>query len=578
MTSLPRKTDQPRGLTLPESLGLGIVLFIAVFIAHFPATQAGYIWDDDCQLYNNPRILNPGGLCKIWFSREATDYWPLTSTSFWIEWRLWGGDPSNTTPYHVTNILLHAASAIFLWRILLRLGLGHLGAFLGGLLFAVHPITVPSVAWISERKNVLSMAFYLLSIWAYLRFDDDRRPRWYVLALSAGLAALLAKTSVVALPIVLLLLIWWNHSKLTWQDLLRTAPFFLFSLVLGLVTLWFHKHNSIAGAEVRPEHIASRIASVGWAFWFYVYKLVMPVRMGMIYPRWEIDGGRLLSYVPLALMLASFAALWSLRYLWGRGPLVAWATFAIVLSPILGLLDMAYAQYSLVADHLQYPGIPGIMALIGGGLAATISWARGTHRQGLTAGVAGITVAIVLVLTGLSWRHAQTFRDKIAFWSQNIAINDQAWGAYFNRGIAFGENGDYAQAVQDYTRCIELRPAYAEAYYSRSLAYYIVGNYPLALDDANKAAELKPNEPLVYSTRGTAYMGLGDLPQAIENYTKAIELNPAYARAYGNRGTAYFMLQEYDKAWADVTMCRHLGVPPNPSLVQQLIQASGRTE
>lgn len=531
-------------------IALGVALVLATLIAHFPATHADYIWDDNCQLYENQLILNPGGLYKLWFSSESTDYWPLTSTSLWIEWRIWGNTPA---PYHVTNVILHALAAVLLWRVLLRLGLSNFGALLGGLLFAVHPVTVASVAWIAERKNVLSMVLYLFSILAYLRFEDQGKRKWYVFALLASAAALLAKTSVVALPIVLLILTWWRYNRITLRTVIRTAPFFLISLILGLITLWFHHHNSIAGVDVRPEGLAPRVASVGWVFWFYLYKLLAPVNLVMIYPRWEIDGGRFLSFAPLALLLICVAALWHYRKSWGRGPLLALGSYAIVLAPVLGLVTMAFAQYSLVADHLQYPGMPGIMALAGGAIGAAWSWSQRKHANVLAVGIAALTVTIVLMLSVLTWRQAQVYRSKVTFWSHTIAHNDRTWAAYYNRGVAFSAMGEYTQAIPDYAKVIELKPDYAEAYNNRSLAYQVLGNSGLAIQDANKAIKLQPNQPMVYSARGTAYCKMGDFKRAILDFTKAIELKPDYIKAYCNRAAAYGGIGDYAQAIKDYT-------------------------
>ena len=220
--------------------------------------RAGFIWDDELLLTKLPLMRSSDGLQRIWLTREAPDYWPLTYSTFWIGRRIWGAHPG---PYHVVNILLHAASAVVLWRVLKRLKIP--GALLAALVFGVHPVTVASVAWISELKNVLSMLLYLLTILAYVRFEDEGNPRWSTAAVLLFAAALLAKTSAVMLPFVLLLLAWWRRGRIGRTDIRRTVPFFAVSLVLGLVTVWF-QYGHLAGPEAaRPEGLFSRVAAAG---------------------------------------------------------------------------------------------------------------------------------------------------------------------------------------------------------------------------------------------------------------------------------------------------------------------------
>ncbi len=588
---VPSKTVTPSGNTSSltrrsrfAAFTLGLALIAATFAAHFPAVNAGYIWDDDHLLYQNPLILKPDGLRKLWFGTESPDYWPLTATTFWIEWRIWGNHPK---PYHVTNIILHALSAVLVWRILKRLNFNNLGALLGGLIFAVHPITVESVAWISERKNVLSMVFYLLAVLSYLRFEDRGSQGWYAIALLAAIAALLAKTSVVMLPVILLLLCWWRHNSLTRRTVISTMPFFLISLVFGLITVWFQHNNAIAGEIVRPEGLASRIASMGWVAWFYLYKAFVPINLAMVYPRWDIDGGRVLSYVPLALLLACLTAIWVYRRTWGRGPLVALAAFFIILAPVLGLVSMSYARYSLVADHLQYPGLPGLTALIGGALGAAWAVMCERHRRGPAAGIAMVASLAVLALAMLTWRQAAVYKNSETLWTHTLRINDLAWMGYNNRGKAYADRGAYELALRDYNKAIELKPEYAEHYNNRGNALDDLGDHAQAIRDFDKAIELKPGyapaynnrgvtlatqgDPVrgirdltqaiklqadyvnAYYNRGNSYLMLGDPARAIQDFNKAIELNPDFAQAYNNRGTAYGASGDIEQALRDHT-------------------------
>lgn len=527
------------------------MLIAATLATHSPAMRAGYIWDDNTALHDNPMIAAANGLYRFWFTTEPADYWPLSATTLWLEWRIWGDNP---TPYHVTNIVIHALAAVALWRVLLRLHMGSLAAFLGGLLFAVHPVTVASTAWIAERKNVLSMLLYLLAILAYLRFEDEGRRRWYILALLAGAGALLAKTSVVALPVILLLLAWWRHHVVSQRTIIRTLPFFLMSLVLGLITIYFQHNNAISGVVVRAEPFFSRLAAVGWVVWFYLYKLLLPIDLAMVYPRWSIEGTNPAAYGPLILLLVCFFVLWKYRRSWGRGPLVALSAFVIVLAPVLGLIAMAYARYSLVADHLHYPGMPGMMALIAAGLAA--AWSR-SSRSNQRLPVWGTALAIGLIyltLAVLTWRQCHVYKDSESLWTHTIKVNDRAWVAYYNRGVVYGQHNLRNRAIQDYTKAIEIKPDYAEAHNNLGVIYGEMGEFDREILHCTQAASFKPRYADAFNNRGHAYCGQGAYDLAIEDYTKALEYKPNDAGIYYNRGVARSGKGDYEEAIRDFTV------------------------
>ena len=444
----------------PRCLLPALIIVAAALLAYAPALRAGFIWDDDAFLTENPLIRASNGLYRCWFTKVSPDYFPLTTSMLWLEWRLWG---PNAAGYHLVNVLLHAASAVLLWRVLLRLRVP--GAWLAGLLFAVHPVAVESVAWITERKNTLAMALYLASILAWLRFDDDSshhdgttnttdgnrqnatrshhdettsttngtpqsavcNPQ-YFLSMGLFLLALLAKTSVVMLPVVLLGCAWWRRGRVARRDFLRVLPFAAMAAALGLVTIWYQYRNAIGPHVVRSEGLAARAAMAGWAAWFYLYKALLPLKLCFVYPRWTASTS-LLAFVPGFLFLAMLFLFARYRRGWGRPFLFALGYFLVALLPVLGFLNISFMYYALVADRWQYTALIGVVALAAGLLA----WIM--ERPGRAGQVAiAAAGALVLVCAGLTFRQTHIYHDQETLWRDTAAKNPTAWIAYTNLG------------------------------------------------------------------------------------------------------------------------------------------------
>lgn len=520
----------------------GLLLVGAVIIAYQPVWHAGFIWDDDTFLVNNPLIKQANGLYQFWFTTKAPDYFPLTSTTLWLEWRLWG---MNSLGYHAGNVLLHALSTVLIWRVLARLKIP--GAWLAAALFAVHPVNVESVAWITERKNTLAMLFYITSLFFYLRFEDTDRWLWYVIALGSFVLALLSKTAVAPLPIVLLGLAWWQREMISSRDVKRTLPFFGVAVLLGLLTVWFQSHNAIGSEVVRADNIWSRLAVAGWAAWFYLYKALLPVNLIFVYPKWQIDTTKLLSYVPGLLVLAVAVVLWHYRKEWGKAWLFGLGYFVVMLLPVLGFWDIYFMRYSLVADHWQYFSIIGPIGLA----AAGISWASGRLAKKNAFLVPAFSLILFLVLGVLTWRQTCNYSDSETLWKMTIARNPVCWMAHDNLGNIFKEKGRIYEAVNQYQEAIRLNPDYAGAYYNRGIAYTKLGQYQLAIESYNEAIRRTPDNAFYYNNRGSAYYKLGQYQHAFDDFCLATRFKPDYADAYYNRGVAYSRSDQYQLAIED---------------------------
>ncbi len=524
------------------------------------------------------------GLRDIWFSTRPYDYFPLTLTSFWLEWRLWG---LNAVGYHATNVLLHATGALLLWRVLSRLQIP--GSWLAALVFAVHPVCVASVAWITERKNTLSLVFFLLSVLWYLRFDAESRlpasahkARWYALALLAFLLALLSKTSVVTLPFILLLCIWWQQTPAAHrlessrldpdgnaaspgregvgrrlfnaQLFLRLSPFFGLALVLGLVTIWFQTHRAMPGQLITPEGRGVRLLGGSWAVWFYLGKVLWPADLTMIYPRWKIQPASVAAYIPALLWIGGMALTWRFRRGWGRGALFGLGYFFLILLPVLGFFDMSYFSFSRVSDHLQYLAALGVITLAVGGLSArlnppALNW----------------SAAVLVTLLGiLTWRHARIYAKEEMLWRDNLAKNPDAWAAYNNLGMML-TNLDEAQKC--YVRSLELQPNHSGAHNNLGTVLCRKGQFAEGIKHFHEALRLRPSNLQAHINLAGALLDLKHPDEARTVLSKALELDPECADAYELWGEA--LLQENQPTEAVKYFDRALQLDParpNPHL------------
>ncbi len=519
---------------------LGLLLVAVTFIAYVPVWHAGFIWDDDAFLTENPLIRLPGGLYRIWCTTAAPDYFPATSTTLWLEWRLWGANPLG---YHLVNLLLHAASALLWWCVFGRLRIP--GAWLVEAILAVHPVNVESVAWVTERKNTLSMFFYVLALLSYLRFEDGGRRRWYGVALGAFVLALLSKTAPAPLPVVLLGLAWWRRGRVGRSDLLRSLPFFAVALVLGVVTVWFQYHRAIGSAVVRADSFLARMAGAGWAVWFYLWKVFVPLNLMFVYPRWHIATTDLLSFVPGLLAVAGLVACWFYRRQWGKPALFALGYFVLMLLPVLGFLNITFFRYSLVADHWQYFAILGPIALLVSGVHA--AWRRWQGRLSPVAGSAAAGVVLV-VLGALTWRQCGMYKDMETLWRRTIAQNSEAILAYHNLGYVLLQRGDLDDGIAYLREALARDPGLVEAHYNLGMALLQRNDADAAIAEFKTALDLQPDHAFARNNLALALARKKLVPEALTQLRIELEKHPDDAMAHFNLGNLLYEGGQVDEA------------------------------
>jgi hypothetical protein len=456
------------------------LLVIATMAVYLPSLHGGFIWDDDTLITQNSAVKSADGLYSIWFTSWSGDYVPLTSFLFWIEWHLWQG---NACGFHAVNILLHAANVVLLWRVLLRLGIP--GAFLGALLFAIHPVCAASVTWVAETKNTLSMLFYLGSVLLFLDYDESRSAskngneavagkrerRLFFSALILFALGLLAKSAVAVLPMVLLLCAWWRRKRLDRADFVACGPFFALAVVFSLLAIWIQRTAIHSGMPHPADNLWTRLIAGGWALWFYLGKIIAPVNLAMIYPRLHVDPSSPLSLFPGIAFPALLLLFWRKRETWGGGLFFAFAYYGIALGPVLGFVDMVFFSNSQVADHFQYLAIPGILALIAAGVAKIgrqnlcdsrddgsrfPDWITRARFSRTVGAVGIITGAWVWLLTSQTQQRELVLRDSLTLWEDNAAKNTNSWRVYMNLNMALLEHGRTNEAIQMYDRAMVL--------------------------------------------------------------------------------------------------------------------------
>lgn len=510
------------------------LLVLAVLRVYAPALRAGFIWDDDDYVTQNQALRSFKGLFQIWFSPGATpQYYPLVHSFYWVEYSLWGVQP---TGYHLVNVLLHASSALLLWALLRRLALP--GALFAAALFALHPVGVESVAWITERKNTLSLVCYLGAAWYYLNFlgigdnEQARQRRDYLLALGLFLGALLSKTVTCSFPAALLLLMWWKRGRVQKREFIELLPFFAAGLALSFVTVWMEKTN--VGATGKPFELGmlQRCLVAGRAFWFYAGKLLWPVPLVFVYPRWQVSSSQPWQFLfPLA-ALALVGGLWAFRARLGRGPLVAVLFFAGTLFPALGFINVFPMQYSFVADHFQYHASLGLLALFAA--AATVAWQKARLER-----YASAAALLVLVPLGvLTWNQAHIYRDLETLWTDTLNKNPRAAMAHTNLANLRAEQGRVAEAFSGYEDALALEPGEETTNYCYGVTLYRAGQLPRALERFELVLHENPKNGMAHFNKANILGDLGRLAEAVGVYEEAIKLKPDFAEGYVNLGIA----------------------------------------
>jgi tetratricopeptide (TPR) repeat protein len=545
---------QPRLTPRARAIGCAVLLVLLPLTAYLPAYDAGFYSDDVSHVVQNERLRTARGLGEIWSDVRGTDdlYYPLTFTTYWIDYQLWGTNPAG---YHTANIFLHALNSLLVWLVFKRLGIP--GAWFAGAIFSLHPVHVESVAWVTERRNTLSLFFYLLSILAYLGYRrigadgsgaaggatgavpaaaDRRRfqnsPRGaYFAAFVCFAAALLSKTATLSLPAVILVVIWWKKGRLAAKDWLPLVPFFAIGIALSLWTAGLERTLIERGGPGWGGYtLADRWIIAGRAVWFYLGKLLYPAGLSFVYPQWPVGAH---GWAPLLCPLGVIALaglLVAARRRVGRGPAAAWLFFVGTLLPVLGLVDFFYMMLSFVADRFLYLPSLGIIALITG-YAAT-----GYKRVGVRArGVAlVIAVAVLAALAALTWQRSSCFENAEKLYGDVLAKHPDSWAGQYSLGVVLAASGRSADALPHLEAAAKLKNNFPSIRGYLGVVYAQLGRHEDALRSFREALDQNPNDAEIRTNFGVALVNIGRYDAAIEEYGKALSISPGYAPALRN--------------------------------------------
>jgi tetratricopeptide (TPR) repeat protein len=543
-------------------IGASLLSALITFIIYLPSLTNGFVsWDDPKYIYENPgiRTLDLAFLKKAFTEIYFSNWHPLTMISYAIDYALWGLNPLG---YHLENNILHGVNTALVAVLSVRLitiarPLSAPAAFAAGfvpaLLFGIHPIHVESVAWVSERKDVLCGLFFMASILFYLRYAQKGKALCYVLSLVVFALAIMSKSMAVTLPAVLLLLDFYPLRRLSsakgiLKAVAEKVPFMVICAFAAVGAL-YSQTSAMASLESIPLDI--RFISALRSFAFYLEKFFAPIGLAPFYPfPAEFDPfgvDYLVTYGVLAGI--SVICLAAIRY---RMFIVAWLYFLGTLIPVIGLVQVGMQA---AADRYMYLPSLSLLVLLGAGAALIIE----KNSKPLLAFLLGFISVATVGLSYATVTQTAIWKDSLTLWDHELALYPEAYIPLMNRGAALVKMGEYDRGMKDLDRAVQLAPVSRNARYNRALALKTMGRYREALDDLNEAIKIRPDAD-TYNNKGNVLKRLGDQAGAVENYRKSLELDPGNGATYFNLALALEATGNIDGAIESASRAAGLGV------------------
>jgi hypothetical protein len=568
-----KKTTLTTGKFLPltrdnsKHLLLSVFIVTLVFVLYLPSLDHDFInWDDPLYVTKNPDIgnLSFSAIGTLFTTVVSSNWHPLTMLSLQLDYAIWGLNPRG---YHLTNIALHTLNCLFVFFLSLKL-VNSLNGFaknatnnatliaaLSAIFFAIHPIHVESVAWISERKDLLYSFFFLLSISFYIRFTASHEKRkwpFYYISLALYWLSLMSKPMAVTLPLILVIIDVYPLSKIKLPSsprsvftlLIDKIPYFILAFLASMATIWAQQSGG-AIKSVTTISVLTRLAVAIRAYIFYIIKIILPFDLAPFYPHpaisnFDVPNIHYAAYFTVFLVITALCV-WTFR----TKPVFTalWSNYVITLAPVIGIIHVGGQA---AADRYMYMASLSPFLLISLGITVLITrLPKLSYRVPIVIFLICIT-AFQIVQTR---KQISIWRDSIALWNYEISVfpNEEAL-PYYNRGKAWDLMGKLNLALKDYDQAISINNYHTDAYIGRGIISGKLGKYGQALLDMSKAIELDPSHEKAYSNRGSVYHYLRQYDLAERDYLKAIELNPADPVAYNNIAILYNEQGKFDKA------------------------------
>lgn len=551
METLGSRSRCKSWIAQPAVAAFGLV--VLSFLPYIPALHGEFLWDDnDIYIVNNPLMRDPEGWHRAWFTTDTVDYFPLTYSLFWIQWRAFGENPIG---YRVTNILLHGGCSLLVWCLARRLPVP--SPWLVAAIFAVHPLNVETVAWISQLKALLATFFGFLSLLYFWRYESEKRQWQYVASIIAFALSLAGKPTLVALPVVFAGIAWWRNDGTLLKVFKLALPHFALSVLFGLVGLWFHEVQVVGDHVVRDDSLLERTLTAGWAFWFYVYKSVFPFNLMFVYPRWSVNAASILAWIPAVSVLALMAWLLTGKRPWRKHGAAIVGYFLLSMAPVLGFLDVYYWTYSFVADHYVYQSLPIVIVAL-----TSCTWIiAGSLLTKWKKLNAFMCTAVLAALLWLSWDQASIYKTQESVWRHTLSKNPYTILARNNLGLLLRDQGRLDEARSHYIQSLQWCPQHPEIYNNLGVVYLRMSRTTRGDESATlkeKAIECYQNAARlatysrtirdVYDNLVTLLIEDKRFKEAETAIRKSIQLVPDQAHAYCQLGQLHYERKELDEA------------------------------
>jgi tetratricopeptide (TPR) repeat protein len=550
------KTIGEKPVFFENPLFLAIAILALTFIAFLPSLKNDFIstWDDDQFVTVNLLIrqLSFSSIKAMFSTPVIGAYVPIPLLSFAIEYHFFGLDP---LPYHISNLLLHLGCTILVFYFFRLLKFNNLYSALGALVFGIHPMHVESVAWITERKDLLYGLFYLCSMIFYILYIQKQKRRWRLISLSIlfFILSLFSKIQAVVLPVSLLLIDYYLKRPFTFRLVFEKIPFFILSLLFGIAGVFILR--KLGAIQIGQNYsFFQRIFFGLYALGSYFFKFFASVHLSAFYPVPASPKQSWMLYFinPAFLLLIAILVYISARH-----------TRAIVFGilffffNVLFLLQIVGAGTTYLSDHYSYISYIGLLFIFAWGIREIVN----KKKINRTILISALSIILIFFMT-LTFNRCKIWANGLTLWTDVIEkYPGEAPIAYYNRGVEYFKIKQPDKALDDYTSAIGIYPKYQEAYYDRAVVYTTLGQWDKAIADYSMTIEINPAYDSAYSNRGVLYAYLGQWDNAINDCSTAIRINPNCESAYSNRGNVYGNLKQWDKAIADYTSA--IDIDPN---------------